>query len=128
MMETHKSSNQSLITSHLANERTYLAWVRTSFSLITLGFATNKFSQFLIEMHDRGDREIPRRILVGSDRFGLMMVILGGLLLAISAWRYQKIRKDIDSGCFRAHPAFIWFVSFLAVLFGMTAIGLMLES
>ena len=122
------STNQGLITAHLANERTYLAWVRTSFSLITLGFATNKFSQFLIEMHNRGDREIPRRLLVGSDRFGLMMVILGSVLLAISAWRYQKIRQDIDSGNFNAHPAFIWFVSALAVLFGMTAIGLMLES
>jgi putative membrane protein len=38
-----------LIQQHLANERTFLAWVRTCIALIGLGFIISKFSFFLVE-------------------------------------------------------------------------------
>ena len=39
------------VTDHLANERTFLAWIRTAIAVMTLGVAINRFALFLMEMH-----------------------------------------------------------------------------
>ena len=85
-MESHQSHQNT--TEHLANERTYLAWLRTSFAILTLGFATNKFGQFLVELRAKSDQELPVGLLHGSRRFGLGMVHFvhvpdGGFSLAL---------------------------------------------
>ena len=126
-METAIPKKQNF-SEHLANERTYLAWLRTSFSLLTLGFATNKFGQFMIELRMKSDHEMPTGLLTGSRRFGLGMVILATILMAFSSWHYQNTRKGIESGDYRASPLLIWFVSVLSFLFGVTAIALMLQT
>src|SRR5437868_6577491 len=95
------ASDSKNVSEHLANERTYLAWLRTSFSLLTLGFATSKFGQFLIELRARSDRELPHGYLMGSRRFGLGMVVLGTVLMAVATWNYHKTRKQIEQGVFR---------------------------
>ena len=116
------------MSEHLANERTYLAWLRTSFALLTLGFATNKFGQFMIELRAKSDQAAPMGILSGSRRFGLGMVILATVLMAFSSWHYQITRKGIESGDYRPSAILIWFVSFLSILFGFTAIALLLHA
>lgn len=37
-------------TEYLANERTFLAWIRTSIAIISLGFVVAKFSLWLREL------------------------------------------------------------------------------
>ncbi len=39
------------VTDHLANERTFLAWIRTAIAVMTLGVAINRFALFLMEIH-----------------------------------------------------------------------------
>ncbi|CAF9923233.1 hypothetical protein IMSHALPRED_005869 [Imshaugia aleurites] len=39
-------SNSEKISSHLASERTFLAWLRTGLGFITLGIAVERFSRF----------------------------------------------------------------------------------
>src|SRR6516165_661830 len=40
---------QRFVTDHLANERTYLAFLRTSVGLISFGITINRFSLFLLQ-------------------------------------------------------------------------------
>ena len=126
-METPPGTSQ-YVSQHLANERTYLAWLRTSFSLLTLGFATNKFGQFLVELHMNSDQEIPPDFLSGSRRFGLVMVIFGTVLMAIASWNYQRTRKGIKAGDYHPASLLIWIVSIMSVLFGITAVVLLLQT
>ena len=49
-MESPQAKPQH-ISDHLANERTILAWIRTSISVIALGVAINRFSLFLMEFY-----------------------------------------------------------------------------
>ncbi len=72
---------------HLANERTFLAWLRTGLSLIALGLAA---AQFL------------GRNLVPSVRLVTILSVLlvtGGVALTIVAGvRYARTRDGIDAG------------------------------
>lgn len=127
-MDTDPSPFQKNISNHLANERTYLAWLRTSFALLTLGFATNKFGQFLVSMHLQENHEVSRALIYGSRRFGLWMVILSTILMLLSSWHYHQTRKAIDAGTFRATSSLIWLVSLLSIAFGLAAVTLLLQS
>ena len=114
------------VSDHLANERTFLAWLRTSFSLLTLGFAANKFAQFLSELRAKSQKE-PPRFLLGSERVGLVMVITGTVLVGLSWWNYQRTRRGIDSGSYLPHALLVSVLSFFSLLFGITVVGLLLQ-
>jgi putative membrane protein len=82
---------------HLANERTFLAWIRTSIAVVGLGFVVARFSIWL------------RRVLalelgtsVAAFRPGLSLplglaLMAGGALLAPLAWlRYRQVNAAIS--------------------------------
>ena len=45
---------------HLANERTFLAWIRTSLAVIGLGFAVAKFGTWLRELSGQSELGLGR--------------------------------------------------------------------
>jgi putative membrane protein len=72
----------------LALERTLLAWVRTAVSLVGLGVVLAKFSVFLARL---GGRRGPLATKGGSTRdLGAALVVAGGLLVALAAWRHVR--------------------------------------
>jgi putative membrane protein len=71
----------------LAHDRTLMAWIRTSTSMISFGFTIYKFFQYL-----QGDRIAPEtERLVGPRGLALVMLVIGvsGLLLATVDYRQQ---------------------------------------
>jgi putative membrane protein len=70
----------ALDRTRLAYERTLMAWVRTSTSLISFGFTIYKFFQYLRESQSAA----PERRLFGSREFAMLMigVGVGALVLA----------------------------------------------
>lgn len=83
---------------HLANERTFLAWIRTSIAVLGLGFVVAKFSVWLRELSARLDEPVRAKHTGLSLPLGVAMMALGGLLAVIAAWRYRHVRAAIDSG------------------------------
>jgi putative membrane protein len=83
---------------HSANERTFLAWVRTSIAVMAFGFLVEKFDLFL----ELAARSIASRTLsLPGQKFGsiagLAFIVLGIAMVGIAAARFVITAKDIDS-------------------------------
>jgi uncharacterized membrane protein YidH (DUF202 family) len=67
-----KISEDAKATEYLANERTFLAWIRTSIAVISLGFVSAKFGVWLRELAIRlGPANTnPQRGPIAADRRG----------------------------------------------------------
>ncbi len=90
--EFGRADPDSRARTHLANERTFLAWFRTGMTLIALGVAA---AQFLTATTLTGLRLVPV--------FSTLVIALGLVLVAVGRWRYERGRARIDDG--RFHPA-----------------------
>jgi len=101
---------------HAANERTFLAWVRTGIATIIFGFAIGRFSIAL--------REFLKLQGYASKTSGVtawlgMISIVGGVLLILAGLsRYRQARVQIDSDTFEPAGFVIDIVSYLLGLFG----------
>ncbi len=70
---------------HLANERTYLAWLRTSIGVLALAAAIARFGP-----------EAQARDKVAVAVIG----VLGLLILVIGTRRYYQVSRDLEQGRF----------------------------
>lgn len=84
-------------TDHLANERTFLAWVRTGIALMGFGFVIVKFALFIRQISSVLDKQIPSLDKGYSAIIGVVMVVLGALMTALAYLRYRSIEKQLNS-------------------------------
>ena len=90
-------SNDRRSVEYLANERTFLAWIRTSIAVISLGFVLARFRLWLDELASEMVR-IPIRPRGVSLPMGEALMGFGGLLAILAAWRYLAVNRAIDEG------------------------------
>ena len=87
------------VAEHLANERTLLAWIRTSIAVITLGVAINRFSLFLMEVHQLAPES--RVSNLHAEKVGIGLVALGIVLLCGGTWHYLHVGRTIENETYR---------------------------
>src|SRR5579862_5559684 len=82
---------------HAANERTFLAWVRTSIAVIAFGFIVERFDLFLAFASVAAGKTgfpVPRS---GFGHIaGLVLIVIGMGMIAIAALRFVRTAKEID--------------------------------
>ena len=91
---------------HAANERTFLAWVRTGIAVIALGFVIEKFNLFVLTLaRTAGVGGLRLERLSGSlGRYEGLAFIAGGILLIVLATaRFARTTALIDDTA--THPA-----------------------
>jgi len=87
---------------HAANERTFLAWVRTGIAVMAFGFVVEKFNVFLLTISDvnplDGGRRLQLERLSGPlGRYeGLALVIVGLVLVVVAATRFVRTSRRLD--------------------------------
>ena len=90
---------------HAANERTFLAWVRTAIAIMAFGFLVQKFDLFLtIASASLTARPLPERGRIVGDIAGLLLIVLGGAMMVLAAVRFRKTTLDIDAKEIRPGP------------------------
>ena len=70
---------------HLAHERTLMAWIRTAASMISFGFTIYKFFQFELK-----DRPAPIEHVVGPRELALMLIGIGVFSLVLSTAQHRR--------------------------------------
>lgn len=118
-------------TEYLANERTFLAWIRTSISIISLGFVVAKFSLWLRELATRLDPQMQTSQMGTSQMgaslpIGVTMMALGGVLAVLAAWRYNVVNRAIESGVVSADRGLVILVTVMVALLCVAMIVYML--
>ncbi len=99
----------------IAHDRTLLAWVRTSISLITFGFTIYKFFQYLRDSSGGAAASSP----AGPRRFGLIMILLGLVSLVMATVQY---RSDLARLAARFGPQPRSLAAALALLVGVLGV------
>ena len=87
-------------TDHLANERTFLAWVRTALGLVGTGFVLARMGLFLRQLAPIGGASA-HPASRGSQEFiatGVLFLLMGTIVCLGSGWLYHRTRNSIDAG------------------------------
>jgi len=88
---------------HAANERTFLAWVRTAIAVMAFGFLVERFDLFLeMVAPSLSGRALSQLGQKFGNVAGLALIVAGTLMVALSMLRFLRIERSIDSEDVRA--------------------------
>ncbi|AFY45388.1 YidH family protein [Nostoc sp. PCC 7107] len=98
--------NPSRIRDHLANERTYLAWMRTAIALLGFGVVIVRLRAF----------QVPLLPTPGNGwKLGLVFSLVGLVTVWLSTAHYFAVRRDIEDDNYE--PTDRWVILFsLAIM------------
>jgi uncharacterized membrane protein YidH (DUF202 family) len=97
----------SRLNDYLANERTFLSWIRTSIGIMAFGFVVEKFALFMRQISfflSRDSAGVATQIppeFEQSSALGISLVGLGALIGLLAFIKYKRAEKLIERGIYR---------------------------
>ncbi len=131
-MHEDEKPKSDLSQQYLANERTFLAWVRTCIALIGLGFIISKFSFFLVQFRMilqssiKSSSELPINNLESpieepiSSVIGIGIVILSIILILFALKNYSDTFKAINERTYRPKKMTVYITT--AIIIALTIV------
>ncbi|MGD6892640.1 YidH family protein [Bacillus mobilis] len=107
--KSFETVDSQYIQQHLANERTYLAWLRTAITIAGLGF-------LVANLHLAVRKELStlnNKIAIG---IGVGSVVAGICIIITTTIHYLIKRRSINSQTFKAHTVLIVWLSILVIM------------
>jgi putative membrane protein len=112
---------------HQANERTFLAWLRTSIGLIGFGFALSRFGLFLRELQITvTQQDIPTHSFISSQRLSITLVIAGITVIFMAVWRYNQVFWQIEQSNYQPKRLMVWITAGIVIVVGILSIPVLL--
>ncbi len=126
MPENSPQKNFS-VTDYLANERTFLAWIRTCIGIMAFGFLIERFALFLTQLSVillANDHPNTIRLIDPhhASIFGIVLIGVGAIFTLLSFWKYNQSRKQIKEGKFSSHPYLEGFLTVIIFIVGVVLI------
>ncbi|MDV3000202.1 MAG: hypothetical protein N5P05_001808 [Chroococcopsis gigantea SAG 12.99] len=98
---TPKKVNPNRVRDHLANERTYLSWMRTAIALMGFGMVILRLRAFHPPMTPRPGY---------GWKLGFLFTLVGLITVFLTTGHYFSVRRDIDDDTYE--PAERWIILF----------------
>jgi putative membrane protein len=105
---------------HMANERTFLAWIRTSIGIMAFGFVIEKF-MVPVGNHNMASFHSPVKGSNFIAYLGIFLVFMGAASGLLATFRFLRTEKEIIEDTY--HPSIIADI-LIAILLG--SIGILL--
>ncbi|MCZ8066447.1 MAG: YidH family protein [Microcystis sp.] len=106
---TPKKVNPNRVRDHLANERTYLSWMRTAIALMGFGMVILRLRAFHPPL-------VPRPGY--GWKLGLMFALVGLLTVFLTTAHYFTVRRDIDEDTYEPADRWVLLFSLAIVILG----------
>jgi putative membrane protein len=89
-------------TDSLANERTFLAWIRTAIAIMAFGFVAVKFSLFInqIALLAGGDTVLPDAGY--SYGVGIALIVIALTISILAFLRYKQVENQLEEKKYRS--------------------------
>jgi putative membrane protein len=82
--------SSSRVTNHLANERTFLAWLRTAIAMMGFGVV-------IVRLRYLAPQAAVGHGLLHATQLGLIFAIIGLMMVAFALSNFFAVRRAIDS-------------------------------
>lgn len=125
MSEEKKRGNPS---DHLANERTLLAWTRTSIGIMAFGFVVVKFSLFVKQISLALGKEYIIQQKGYSAIAGILLVAVGASTTIFSYIRYKRTETQLTEGTYNHSSLLITLLTGFIFLVSLLLIVYLIES
>ena len=89
----------SRYSDHAANERTFLAWVRTGIAVIAFGLVIERFNIFLVAIGRTvsGESAVSRLDGLAVGRYDALALIMGGIgVIVLATIRFARTTRLLD--------------------------------
>lgn len=117
---------------HMANERTFLAWIRTAIGIMAFGFVLEKFALFTQQMALLMGQQNISNVFIPSHAYssviGISLVALGTVMGAISFIRFRKVQKQIDTETWHSSYTLDAVLTFFVVVIGIMLVIYLINS
>lgn len=97
-------------TEYLANERTFLAWIRTSIAVIGMGAVLAKISPVL------GATTAGKLRFGSSMSVGIALMVFGAVISGLAAWRYHVVNLAIERGQVKPDRGLVVLITIMVVV------------
>lgn len=103
---------------HMANERTFLAWIRTSIGIMAFGFVVEKFALFVRQLgHFFSLKQTPSSS--ESSIFGIVLVAIGALMGVFAFINYKRTERQIEQDNYQYSSLLALSVTALVLIMGI---------
>lgn len=116
-MQEQQQVKPGSATDHLANERTFLAWIRTAIAIMAFGFVVVKFSLFIKQLTLLfSDRPIVVPAKGYSGLIGIGLVVLGAIICVLSYLQYKRTAWQLNNNHYSSKsPLVVWLTIVLLI-------------
>ena len=130
--EHKKSASVGNRRAHMANERTFLAWIRTSIGIMAFGFVLERFALFIKQMtYVLRESSVANALPPSSGSTsiaGIFLVGLGALMCVLALIRYKKVERQIDDDTYQPSPVLNILLTLSVVSVGIFLVFHLLQS
>ena len=123
MSHKSQSADNDRVREYLANERTYLAWLRTGISMMGFGVVIAKLRYIFM-----ASVNIPPSpgMLHASD-IGMLFAAIGLIVVMLAGWRYLVVRNQIRNQDYHSSKSIFIYLSIIVIILGILIIWYLLQ-
>jgi uncharacterized membrane protein YidH (DUF202 family) len=110
----HRFEEINIVNDELANDRTFLAWLRTGVACFALGFVVAKAALII----NAGGKSVPYKGLYSIT--GVLIVLCGAALVVAGCWQHRHVLRALRSDAAKQLPQWPVTMTTVAVVGGLT--------